>query len=37
LQVKHHLFSNARLQLHNGNSSIWASPWTDNWQQVHDH
>jgi hypothetical protein len=37
LQVKHHLHSNATLQIHAGNSSIWSSPWTNIWNDIHDH
>jgi hypothetical protein len=37
LQVKHHLHTNATLQIHKGNSSIWSSPWTANWETIHDH
>jgi hypothetical protein len=25
------------LQIHNGSSSIWSSPWTENWETIHDH
>jgi hypothetical protein len=37
LQVKHHLHANSTLQIHNGSSSIWSSPWTEHWNQIHDH
>jgi hypothetical protein len=37
LQVKHHLHTNATLQMHKWNSSIWSSPWTANWETIHDH
>jgi hypothetical protein len=37
LQVKHHLHSNDTLQIHAGNSSIWSSPWTNIWNDIHDH
>jgi ribonuclease HI len=37
LQVKHHLHSNATLQIHAGNSSIWSNPWIPIWQNIHDH
>lgn len=36
-QVKHHLTSNAIFQIHAGNSSIWSTPWTPIWNQIHDH
>jgi hypothetical protein len=36
-QVKHYLHSNASLQIHAGNSSIWSSPWTNIWSNIHDH
>lgn len=37
MQVKHHLHSNVTLQIHQGNSSIWSSPWTHIWANIHDH
>jgi hypothetical protein len=37
LQVKHHLHSNVTLQIHDGSSSIWSSPWTHIWANIHDH
>jgi hypothetical protein len=37
LQVKHHLHSNAVLKIHDGRSSIWSSPWTHIWANIHDH
>jgi hypothetical protein len=37
LRVKHHLHSNATLQIHAGNFSIWSSPWANIWNDIHDH
>jgi hypothetical protein len=31
---KHHIHSNAILQIHNGNSSTWYSSWTENWEHT---
>jgi hypothetical protein len=37
LKVKHHLHSNVTLQIHDGSSSIWSSPQTHIWANIHDH
>jgi hypothetical protein len=37
MQVKKELHNNAILQLHNGNTSIWSSPWCPLWESIHDH
>jgi len=37
LQVRKDLSSNVHLQLHEGNSSIWSSPWFPLWDSIHDH
>jgi hypothetical protein len=37
VQVKHHLHSNAILQIHAWNLSILSSPWTDIWLTIHGH
>ena len=37
LQVRKDLSSNVHLQLHDGNSSIWSSPWFPLWNSIHDH
>jgi hypothetical protein len=37
MQVQHNLYNNCRLQINNGMPNIWASPWTDNWQHIHDY
>jgi hypothetical protein len=37
LQVKQHLHSNVTLQIHDGSSSIWSSPWTHIWENIHVH
>jgi len=36
LQVRKELSSNVHLQLHDGNSSIWSSPWFPLWDSIHD-
>jgi hypothetical protein len=36
LQVRKELSSNVHLQLHDGNSSIWSSPWLPLWDSIHD-
>lgn len=37
LQVKKILVNNYIVQIHNGQSSIWSTPWCPIWQQIHDH
>ena len=37
LQIRKDLSSNVHLQLHEGNSSIWSSPWFPLWDSIHDH
>jgi hypothetical protein len=37
LQVKHHLHTNSILEIHNVSTSIWSSPWTEHWDNIHDH
>ena len=37
LQVKQDLSESVQLQLHQGNSSIWSTPWCDIWKSIHDH
>jgi hypothetical protein len=37
LQVRQNLTQNAIYQIHNGNSSIWSSPWCPIWDSIHNH
>jgi len=37
LQIRKDLSKNVSLQLHDGNSSIWSSPWFHLWESIHDH
>ena len=37
MQVRHHILSNSTYQIHAGNSSIWSSPWSPVWTNIHDH
>jgi len=37
LQVKNILIENCIVQIHNGHSSIWSTPWCLIWQQIHNH
>jgi hypothetical protein len=37
LQIRHDLSNNVNLQLHDGTSSIWSSPWFPLWETIHDH
>ena len=37
MQVKDQQAANSKYQLHAGNSSIWSSPWSPVWDQIHDH
>jgi hypothetical protein len=36
LQVKHYLHENTTMQINQGNSSIWSTPWMDQWSTIHD-
>jgi hypothetical protein len=36
LQVKHYLNENTTMQINQGNSSIWFTPWMDHWSTIHD-
>jgi hypothetical protein len=36
LQVKHYLHENTAMQINRGNSSIWSTPWMDQWSTIHD-
>lgn len=37
MQIKHYLHNNCTLQIHNGASSIWSTPWCPLWNSIHDH
>jgi len=37
LQVKQELLDSVQIQLHQGNSYIWSSPWCDIGDSIHDH
>ena len=37
LQIKNDLVQNVIYQIHNGNTSIWSSPWCQIWNTIHDH
>lgn len=37
MQIKHFLHNNCVLQIHNGDSSIWSTPWCALWNSIHDH
>jgi hypothetical protein len=37
LQGRQDLTQNAIYQIHNGNSSIWSSPWCPIWDSIHSH
>lgn len=37
LQVKKDLIPNVTYQIHNGNSSIWSTPWCPIWKSIHSH
>lgn len=37
MQIKHFLHNNCVLQIHNGESSIWSTPWCALWNSIHDH
>lgn len=37
MQVKTELCSNSVYQIHAGNSSIWSTPWSPIWNNIHDH
>jgi hypothetical protein len=36
LQIKYHLNENSIIQIHEGNSSIWSSPWMNSWSTIHE-
>lgn len=37
LKVRHILCSNSFIQILDGNSSIWSTPWFSHWQSIYDH
>jgi hypothetical protein len=37
LQIKQELTNNVAYQIHQGNSSIWSTPWCSIWNSIHDH
>lgn len=37
MQIKHYLHDNCTIQIHNGASSIWSTPWCPLWNTIHDH
>jgi hypothetical protein len=36
LQVKTFIHENTTVQINQGNSSIWSTPWMDQWSSIHD-
>lgn len=37
LQVRKDFIQNVIYQIHEGNTSIWSSPWCKIWESIHDH
>ena len=37
MQIKQVLHQHCVIQIHNGNSSIWSTPWCALWDSIHDH
>lgn len=37
MQIKHYLHENCIIQIHNGSSSIWSTPWCPVWNSIHEH
>jgi hypothetical protein len=37
MKIRHYLHENCTVQIHNGCSSIWSSPWRSIWNKIHDH